>query len=252
VRARLRRERKTPPVRAALKGKTKAKSAEKSEFIAINGEAHNARGAALLVNTTAQTYVKRQNAHYRREVEAAIALSRRQIRRIEAGQLQSTSTSKDKAAAKGSASTRPRSSPRRSAPRSTSWKPIWRCRRLRRSTRPSQSKSKLLSPHPRSNALFGFAIGLVLAAFAAYALSRLDRRLRSLAAIEEIFQTQVLTALRSVRRPLLHRDGHPVPAYVLREALWRLQTTLQVGSSAVDNGHASVPGVENGRASSPA
>jgi len=251
VRARLRRERKTPPVRAALKGKTKAKSAEKSEFIAINGEAHNARGAALLVNTTAQTYVKRQNAHYRREVEAAIALSRRQIRRIEAGQLQSTSTSKDKAAAKGSAST---TATIQSATLSTKINQLEADLAVSEVTQVNPAKpkqSKLLSPHPRSNALFGFAIGLVLAAFAAYALSRLDRRLRSLAAIEEIFQTQVLTALRSVRRPLLHRDGHPVPAYVLREALWRLQTTLQVGSSAVDNGHASVPGVENGRASSP-
>jgi Mrp family chromosome partitioning ATPase/capsular polysaccharide biosynthesis protein len=250
VRERLRRAPKTPPVRAALKGKTKAKSAEKSEFIAINGEAHNARGVALLVNTTAQTYVKRQNAHYRREVEAAIALSRRQIRRIEAGQLQATSTSKGKAAAKGSAST---TATIQSATLSTKINQLEADLAVSEVTQVNPAKpkqSKLLSPHPRSNALFGFAIGLVLAAFAAYALSRLDRRLRSLAAIEEIFQTQVLTALRSVRRPLLHRDGHPAPAYVLRESLWRLQTTLQVGSTN-ENGRESGSHAENGRTSSP-
>jgi Mrp family chromosome partitioning ATPase len=89
----------------------------------------------------------------------------------------------------------------------------------------------LLSPHPRSNAIFGFAIGLLLAAFAAYALSRFDRRLRSLAAIEEIFQTQILTALPAVKRPVVMREGHPAPAKSVREALWRLQTTLQVGQA---------------------
>ena len=65
VHAQLRRERKTAAVRAALKGKAKAKAPEKSEFIVIDGEARNARGAALLVNTTAQIYVKRENARYR-------------------------------------------------------------------------------------------------------------------------------------------------------------------------------------------
>ena len=72
-----------------LKGKVKAKSAEKSEFISINGEAHSARGAALLVNTTAQVYVKRKNAQYRAQIEGAIALKRKQIRKIEAAGLQS-------------------------------------------------------------------------------------------------------------------------------------------------------------------
>ncbi len=103
------------------------------------------------------------------------------------------------------------------------------------------TQSVLVSPHPRSNALFGFAIGLVLAAFAAYALGRLDRRLRSLAAVEEAFQTQILAALRIARHPLIIRDGHPAPAYVLREALWRLQTTLQVGGNGDENGRGGGP-----------
>ncbi len=89
VHRRLRHERKTRAVRSALKGKAKAKASEKSEFVAIDGEASNARGVALLVNTTAQAYIERQNAHYRRRIETAIALARRQLRRVEAGELQS-------------------------------------------------------------------------------------------------------------------------------------------------------------------
>jgi Mrp family chromosome partitioning ATPase/capsular polysaccharide biosynthesis protein len=238
VRARLRREHKSHAVRTALNGKTKAASTEKSEFITINGEAPSARGAALLVNTTAQAYVKRQNAHYRAEVEAAIALTRRQIHRLEASQIQPASTSQGKTAVKSGASNT--TATIQSATLSTKINQLESDLSIAEVTQVNPAKtidSVLLSPHPRSNALFGFAIGLLLAAFAAYGLDRLDRRMRSLATIEEIFQTQVLTALRAVRRPLLvNRDGRPVPAYILREALWRLQTTLQVGNNEAENG----------------
>lgn len=227
-------------MRAALKGKTKATATEKSEFIIINGEAPTARGAALLVNTTAQAYVKRQNAHYRAQVEAAIALTRRQIRRLEASEVQPASTSKGKTAVKSGASNT--TATIQSATLSSKINQLESDLAIAEVAQVNPAKtidSILLSPHPRSNALFGFAIGLLLAAFGAYGLDRLDRRMRSLGAIEEIFQTQVLTALRAVRRPLLvNRDGHPTPAYVLREALWRLQTTLQVGNNTAENGAA--------------
>jgi Mrp family chromosome partitioning ATPase/capsular polysaccharide biosynthesis protein len=231
VRARLRRERQTAAVRSALKGKARAQSVAKSEFITISGEAHNALGAALLVNVTAQTYIKRQNAHYRREVEAAIALTRKQVQRIEAGQAQRSSASKGKTPAKGSSST---TATLQAATLNTKISQLESDLAVSEVTQinPANRKgSKLLSPHPKSNALFGFAIGLLLAAFAAYALSRLDRRLRSLVAIEAIFEAQILTALQAVRHPIVNRDGHPAPAKSLREALWRLQTTLQVGQA---------------------
>jgi Mrp family chromosome partitioning ATPase/capsular polysaccharide biosynthesis protein len=230
VHARLRKARKTAASRAALKGKAKAKSALKSEFITITGEARNARGAALLVNTVAQAYIKRQNAHYHREVESAIALARRQLRRIEASVVAHAS-SKSKSGGKGSSSA---TATLQSATLSSKINqlegdlPVKEVTQVDPATR---KQSKLLSPHPKSNAIFGFAIGLLLAAFAAYVLGRLDRRLRSLAAIEEIYGTQILTALPAVRHPIVHREGHTAPAKPLREPLWRLQTTLQVGNS---------------------
>ncbi len=249
VRERLRRERKTPAVRAAQKGKARAKASEKSEFIAIDGEAHNARGAALLVNTTAQTYVKRENSHYRTKVENAIALTRRQLRRIEANQIASLTAAagKGKAGGKGSSGA---SATIQSATLNTKINQLESELGVSEVAQVNPAKAKaslLLSPHPRNNAIFGFAIGLLLAAFAAYALSRLDRRLRSLLAIEEIFQTQVLAALRAVKRPLIVRDGRVAPAAALREALWRLQTTLRVGNAAEQDPAAA----ENGRGRSP-
>ena len=242
VHGRLRRERKTPAVNAALKGKVKAKGSEKSEFITIEGEAHSARGAALLVNTTAQTYIKRQNAHYRAQVETAIALTRRQLRRIEAGQLQSllAPTSKGSGAAKSSTGA---AAAVQTATLSSKINQLEADLGVSLVTQVDPAKPKesvLVSPHPRSNALFGFAIGLLLAAFGAYALGRMDRRLRSLSAIEEVYRVQILAALRAVKRPLIDVEGRPEPAFLLREALWRLQTTMQVAG-----------GTENGRSRAP-
>ncbi len=242
VHEQLRREPKTRAVQTALKGKAKAKGTEKSEFISINGEAHSARGAALLVNTTAQVYVKRKNAQYRAQIEGAIALTRKQIRKIEAAALQSQIAAASNA--KGSAKGPSAATTLEETTLSSKVNQLEAELGISQVTQVDPAKARqsvLLSPHPKSNAEFGFAIGLLLAAFAAYLLGRLDRRLRSLPAIEEAFETQVLTALPTVRRPLVYRDGHPAPAQALREALWRLQTTLQVAGDGAENGRARSP-----------
>lgn len=229
VRNRLRREHKSVD-RAASKGKVKAKASQKSEFITLNGEARNARAAALVVNTTAQVYVKRQNAHYRREVVAAIALARRQERKLEAAAIERTKgSSKSKGGGKSSSSATTTLQVATLASKINQLESDLGISQVTQIDMATRKGSKLVGPHPKSNAIFGFVIGLLLAAFFAFALGRLDRRLRSLAAIEATFETQILTALQAVRRPLVQRDGLPAPAKSLREALWRLQTTLQVG-----------------------
>jgi Mrp family chromosome partitioning ATPase len=238
VRDRLRKERKTAAVRAALKGKTKAKSSEKSEFITITAEARNARGVALLANATAQAYVKRENVHYRREVEGAISLTRRQVRRIEAGQTAHTS-SKGKSSNKSSSGTTATLQAATLNSKINQLEANLPVKQVTQVDPATRRQAQLVSPHPKSNAIFGFAIGLLLAAIVAYAASRFDRRLRSLSAIEGIYQTQILTALQAVRRPVVRRDGQPAPAPPLREGLWRLQTTLQVGHAASANGNGS-------------
>jgi Mrp family chromosome partitioning ATPase/capsular polysaccharide biosynthesis protein len=248
VHNRLTRQRRTAEVRTALKSKVKAKGNEKSEFITIEGEAHSAKGVALAVNTTAQTYIQRENSHYHTQIEMAIALARRQLREIEAGQIKSLIA----AASKTNSTTKSSSGAAAAISAATLSSKINQLESdlgVDQVTQVDPAKSResvLVSPHPRSNAVFGFAIGLLLASFGAYALGRLDRRLRSLVAIEEAFQTQVLAALRAVRRPLITVAGRPEPAYVLREALWRLQTTLRLGTattqtSGEENGHGQRP-----------
>ena len=88
-----------------------------------------------------------------------------------------------------------------------------------------------LSSSPQRNAIFGLAVGILLASLIVYALARFDNRLRSLAEIEEAFQTEILTAIPAVRRPIMYESGQPRPAGLLRDPLQRLHTSLQVGNA---------------------
>jgi Mrp family chromosome partitioning ATPase/capsular polysaccharide biosynthesis protein len=239
VRLQLHKMRKTRAVKTALTGKVKAKAAEKSEFVTVTTEVHSARGAALLANLTAETYVKRENAKYTRGVEAAIALARRQLHRVEANEEAPAA----KSGSKGGGSARKSASVTLQV--------------TNLSAKINQLETELgivnvkqvnpvkiaavqeISASPKRNAIFGFAIGLLLASLVAYALAGLDHRLRTLTDIEGAFGgAEILAALRAVRTPIVRGDGSPRPSNVLREPLQRLHTNLQVGSvNASSNGH---------------
>ncbi|HUB74383.1 MAG TPA: Wzz/FepE/Etk N-terminal domain-containing protein [Solirubrobacteraceae bacterium] len=236
VKQRLRKEPKSRVVRAALKGKIKAKAGQKSQFLTIGAEAHNAKGAVLLVNTTAQAYVKRQNDRYRKEILQAILLARRQERKLEVAEAEHSAVSSKKGKAGSSVSATLQAATL--ANKINQLESDLSIRQVAQVNPAGKRQGHLVGPHPKSNAIFGFLIGLLLACFAVYLLNRFDRRLRTIASIEAAFHVRVLSALQAVRRPLLSRDGRPVPARTLREALWRLQTVLQVapGATAASNG----------------
>jgi Mrp family chromosome partitioning ATPase/capsular polysaccharide biosynthesis protein len=241
ARAQLRRERGTRAGRTALAGKVKAKASEKSQFITITAEAKSAIGAALLANVTAQIYVQRQNNKYHRAIEAAIALSRRQVRRIEASEEARAAESVQPA--KGSKGSSGAASKGKGSSASVALQTanlISKINQLEndltivtvKQVNPVKPKAvKQLSASPKRNALFGFFVGILLASFVAYALDRLDNRLRSLSEIETAFGTEILTALSAVRRPIVLAGGEPRPSKQLRESLERLHSTLQFGGT---------------------
>jgi polysaccharide biosynthesis transport protein len=221
--------------------KIRAKSPEKSEFITITAEAHKATTAALLVNSVARAFIRRQHASRTRATERAIAIARRQLRRIEAT---STAAVSAKATTKATTTTGTSKTP---APvvRAPSTSSLLQAASL--SSKINQLEASLavagaqqikpakpagavlLSPKPRKNAIFGFVVGIVLAAIAAYALGRFDRRLRSLAGIESAYSAQTLAGFQKVRRQIVRRDGVPTPSRFLLEPLRRLHTALQLG-----------------------
>ena len=223
----------------AARGKAKAKTAaEKSEFISITGEAHKARSSALLVNEIARSFVKRQHTTHERVVLTQIAIARRQLRRIEAA---STKTTRTGANGNGSVPTTSPGNVLQAANLNSKINQLETQLSVSGAQQVNPAKpraARLLSPKPRQNAIFGFVIGLALAAAAAYLLGRFDRRLRTLGSLESIFATQVLTALPRVRAPLVLRNGRPAPSRRLLEPLRRLHTTLKLGGTLGRNGEA--------------
>ncbi len=221
--------------KAAAKGKVRAKAPEKGEFISITAESHSGKAAALLANTVAAGYIKRSTAQHQRNVLAAINIARRQLNRIEASHEQSAEPSEGKGS-KGA-----KSPP---VQKSLGGSSVIQAAQLSskinqleaqlgivgvRQVKPARPKSSvLLSPHPRKNAEFAFVIALVLASLAAFFLSRLNRRLRSVADVEATLHHEVLTSLPKVRSPIVRREGWTAPSRFLVEPLRRLQTTLML------------------------
>jgi Mrp family chromosome partitioning ATPase len=232
VHQQLRSEHKLALIRGTV---IRAKGAEKGQFITITTEAHTGKGAALLANLTAQSYIKRQHVEHRRVIEKAIAISRRQLRRIEAANTPrpatptGTSTTPKRSASPSTASILQAASLNSKINQLESSLVVAGAQQVK----PAKAATALqLSPKPRQDAIFGFVLGLVLAAIAAYALSRFDRRLRTMGGIEQAFPTQILAALPQVGRPITHRDGQPAASRRLLEPLRRLHSALQLGDES--------------------
>lgn len=217
--------------------KVKARATEKTSFIGIAVEGHTARGTALLANAVAQAYIRRKTADHVRGIQRAINLTRRQLARLEAANAaKSSTTSSSSSGSKKSArgSTQNTASILQEANLNTKINALESSLSLPGPEQLSVVKSSQaiqISPKPRKNAIFGFVIGMVLAAIAVYLLARFDRRLRTLAESERAFKSRVLAALPKAGRPIVRRDGQPSPSRMLLEPLRRLDMLLRMGDA---------------------
>ncbi len=214
--------------RVAAKGKSKAKANEKSQFVTITTTARTPRGSALLANTIAAVYIRRQHTEYERGVLNQLKIAHKQLDRIETP-ITATKGSKftDTAASQGNVI--------REAQLQSHINELEAKLQVDdvEQLKPAKPRgSRLLGPAPKKNAEFGFVIGLLLASVAAFALARLDRRLRVVGDIEAVFPAQLLTLLPTVRRPVVDRGGYPSPSRLLLEPMRRLQATLLLADGA--------------------
>lgn len=207
---------------SAARGTVKVAASTTGAFITISTTSHSPRAAAKLANAYALTYIEHERNVYMRNIKAQISSDRQQLLRLE---LPPASPSGKGAKTTSSASTLQTVDlddkiGQLEAALST----------FTGVQQVSPAKAALLlSSNPKKNAIFGFVLGLLLASIAAYVLSRLDRRLRSLSEIEDVFQTEILVALPTVRAPVARPDGRRAPARPLLEPLRRLHTTLHLG-----------------------
>jgi Mrp family chromosome partitioning ATPase/capsular polysaccharide biosynthesis protein len=252
TREQLKKAPKTKAVRAALRGKVRAKAPEKSAFVTITAEARDKKGAALLADTTAETYVSRVNARYRRAIAGAIAIARRQIHRLNADQEAAALAGAAKGSSKGGKASSEGAAEKNKATTtsdslqianlSTKLNQLESNLAVKSVSQVAPATAKSLATSPKRNAIFGFVLGLLLASILAYAISRFDQRLRTLAQIERVCGLEILTALPAARRPIVTAAGsRPRPSRRLYEPLGRLQTSLQVAAVASGNGQPAKP-----------
>ncbi|HXB65448.1 MAG TPA: Wzz/FepE/Etk N-terminal domain-containing protein [Solirubrobacteraceae bacterium] len=223
------------------RGKVRAKASAGSDFVEIDAEAASPLTAVRLANLYAQTYVAQHEAGYQRAIRAAIGTTRHQLRRIEASQQAAAAAPKGRGASRdaGVSGVATLQGATLSA-RINQLESDLSVSSVRQVSPAKAGDAQLVSSSPKRNALFGFVIGLALAAVAAFAADRLDRRLRSLAEVEDVFRTPVLAALPRVRAPIVQRDGQPQPADALLEPLRGLHTALALGDMLVPE-HGSAP-----------
>jgi len=229
VRKRLRREGDI----AGAKGKAKATANGTSDFITITTEAHTPRGAKALANGFARAYVAREHANYLRAVNQAIANTRAQLRRLEAAP---SKGSKHPAGSNG-ASTIQAVNLNTKLNQLESQLSVTGVQQVA----PAKASPLPVSPTPKKNAIFGFVLGLALASVAAFVLSRIDRRQRTLSDVERVTQAQVIAALPTVKSPVVRPDGERAPAKLLVEPMRRLYTGLQMAAVPVSTGEPASP-----------
>jgi polysaccharide biosynthesis transport protein len=200
----------------AAQGSAVATAVEGSDFISISSRAGSGQGAADLANAYAQEYLRLRQAGYRRNINAALDSTRNQLNSLTAEEGSGTDSLQIQNLVE-----RINELDSQLSLGDTGDQQI----------NPAVASTVPLSPQPKRNGIFGFVLGIAMAGLAAYALSRFDRRLRSLADIENAFHAPLLAATPSIRRPITSHDGWPTPAPGLREPLRRLHTTLQLKSA---------------------
>jgi Mrp family chromosome partitioning ATPase/capsular polysaccharide biosynthesis protein len=223
----------TPASEAAQRSVVTAAVPENSATMAITAQGPSAAGAALLANTLAATFVEHENTLHQNAIIGAFATTRAQLHAVELALAANPNATvgKVKGNKKSGVSSKTSDILQEASLKS-------RLNQLEgevnivavRQLGPANARAATaLESNPKQNAIFGFLIGIVLAAVAAYTLNRFDRRVRTLAAIAEVFGTQVLAALPNVKRPIVYRDGRLAPSAALNEPLRRLNTTLRLG-----------------------
>ena len=89
------------------------------------------------------------------------------------------------------------------------------------------------APRPMRNALFAFAISLLVGIAAAYALERFDRRIRRVGDLESSFRLPLLASVPHIRNSMPAANGRVVSPDALKESFRTLRVNLRM--AAVDS-----------------
>jgi Mrp family chromosome partitioning ATPase len=209
-------------------GKAHATTTEGSNFVTIDAESSSGAAASEVANAYAQAYIALQAATHREQIMGAIARTRQEIHKVEAGNadlFHEHGSRHSSVPATIAYVTFELSALGNRLSQYESEIPLVGVEQVGKA---GPKVARLIGPTPRRDAVFGFLIGVALASLAAYLLGVFDPRMRSLSEIEAAFGARILTGLPDIAEPIAREGGQPVPAEPLLEPLRRLYTALRV------------------------
>lgn len=196
---------------AALAGSVTAFPSPGSNFVTVTAQRATGAEAAAVANTYAEEYIRYRAAQTRRDAQAAITRISAQIASLprRGASQQRRDLTQVLGQLKASRSITPT---------------------LTRQTDPATAPSFPFSPRPKRDAVFAFAISILLAIALAFALERFDRRIKRFEEVAEIYGVPLLATIPHTDTPIASRDDRPVVPDFLREPFRGLRTHLQLAS----------------------
>ena len=169
---------------AALLGQVEITPSKGTDFVTITATAASPKRAAALANAFARAFIDIRASRVRGKTRAAIAVARRELAALQG----------DENNARAARALRERIQ----RLQVISSLPSGTAEQVDKALPPGSPSA----PKPKRNAVFGFFLGLLLGIVVAYLLDRLDRRIKGLHEVAQVYQLPVLAVLPHVNETL--------------------------------------------------
>jgi polysaccharide biosynthesis transport protein len=199
----------------ALLGDLQVATDPNADVLTLVASSPTAEGAARLANAFARAFLEQRAHSGRADIDRALAAAREALAELQHSHRASDAAQRIELASRVSQLETLRSVPPGEAVQLDHAKPP---------TAPS-------APRPARNAIFAFVLALALGVLGAYAINRIDRRIRHPAHVGEIYDVPVVgTIPRAAER--LSKPGPPLIPASLLEPFRTLRTSLEVVGAA--------------------
>lgn len=196
----------------ALRGAVSASPVLGSDFVSVTATSDSAENAAALANATVNAFIQTQTNSIKQQASVIIAQAQRSLSVIpntlandfQRSELAATIQSMQSVVSDPTAGLR--------------------------LSNPAYPPGEPFAPDPKKSAIFAFFITLLLTIAGAYALERLDRRIRKVADVEKVYGYPVLAAVPRARKPTPSSDGVAILSDEVREAFRTLRMNLELAA----------------------
>jgi Mrp family chromosome partitioning ATPase/capsular polysaccharide biosynthesis protein len=195
---------------ASLLSALVVKNTAGSDFVTINATRSTPAGAARLANAFATEFIRARRSASRGEISAARQVAEEELSRLSGDAVNSE--------AKRTLNARIRRL------RVLEGLPTGSAEQVDKALPPGSPSA----PKPRRNALFAFFVSLAFAIGAAFALHRVDRRVRRVEEIEALYDLPILANVAHTKRVAPDAEGKAVLPDDLRESFRTLRTNLEL------------------------